>query len=241
MIRRIAILAVTALIAGGFAARAQTSAPPLIYYGNAAGQLTMDRDREGGNPLASGLIDVLQKLPVSLSEFSSRLAVSTWMHSGEWQRVQVPKRLPDPGFRLAPGAGQTRVALVLTNSDYGNSGVASLPGARFDAKRLTEALEKAGFETQSLLDASDAAVRDALSEFAARSTHADVSLIYLGGHGVQHARVVYWILRDYPDPRSDAYLASHALTLAQVSAAAKARDLNLILYGGCRDDPFRHD
>ncbi len=169
------------------------------------------------------------------------MAVSTWRHSGEWQRVEVPKRLPDPAFRLAPDEKQTRVALVLSNSDYGASGVASLPGARFDAKRLADALDKAGFETRSLLDASDDTVRKALAEFATHSADADVSLIYLGGHGVQHARVVYWIMRDYPDPRSDAYLASHALTLAQVSVAAKARNLNLILYGGCRDDPFRHD
>ncbi len=64
MFRRFASLVIAALIAGGAAVQAQEAATPLIYYGNAAGQLTMDRDRLGGNPLASGLIDALRKLPI---------------------------------------------------------------------------------------------------------------------------------------------------------------------------------
>jgi hypothetical protein len=214
-----------------------TSAPPLVYYGGAAGRLTMDRDDRGGNPLASGLIDVLHKQPMTLAEFGLELAGATSRHAGGWQMVEAPRKLPDPKWRLAADGQQTRVALVLINSRYTAPNVESLPGARFDAGRLPAALEAAGFSTTLLLDADDDAVRDALKDFALSSAGADVALIFLGGHGVQHRRVVYWMLRDYPE-RDPKWLSTHALTVAEIGQAARAREANLILYGGCRDDPF---
>jgi hypothetical protein len=213
-----------------------TSAPPLIYYGGAAGRLTMDRDDQGGNPLASALIDVLHRQPMTLAEFGPELAGATAHHAGGWQLVEAPRKLPDPKFVLADGQ-QTRVALVLINSRYTAPNVESLPGARFDAKRLPAALEAAGFHTTLLLDGDDDAVRQALKEFALSSAGADVALIFLGGHGVQHRRVVYWMLRDYPE-RDAKWLPTHALQVSEVGQAARARSANLILYGGCRDDPF---
>jgi Caspase domain len=238
LIRRGLTIAALAVIAG--AALAQSSpqpAAPLIYYGGAPARLTMDRDDKGGNPLASGLIDVLGKQPLTLAQFGPELAAATSRHAGGWQLVEAPKKLPDPKWRLSAATGQTRLALVLINSDYTAPGVESLPGARFDAKRLPAALEAAGFRTKLLLDANDDAVRQALKDFAASSASADASLIFLGGHGVQHRRIVYWMMRDYPE-RNAKWLSTHALSVAEISSAARARGANLVLYGGCRDDPF---
>jgi hypothetical protein len=212
-------------------------APPLIYYGGAAARLTMDRDDQGGNPLASGLIDVLRRQPITLAEFGPELAGATARHARGWQLVETPKKLPDPKWTLAADGRQTRVALVLINSRYTAPNVESLPGARFDATRLPGALEAAGFHTTLLLDADDDAVRQALKDFALSSAGADVSLIFLGGHGVQHRRVVYWMMRDYPE-RDAKWLPTHALTVSEVGQAGRARSANLVLYGGCRDDPF---
>jgi hypothetical protein len=197
----------------------------------------MDRDDQGGNPLASALIDVLRKQPMTLAQFGPQLAAATARHARGWQLVETPKKLPDPNWRLAADAKQTRVALVLINSTYTAPNVESLPGARFDAKRLPAALEAAGFQTTLLLDADDEAVRRALKDFAVSSASADAALIFLGGHGVQHKRIVYWMLRDYPE-RDPKWLPTHALRVTDIARSARAREANLILYGGCRDDPF---
>ena len=235
--RGLAVAGLAAIAGASVAQSTPLPAAPLIYYGGAPARLTMDRDDKGGNPLASALIDVLGKEPLTLAEFGPELAAATSRHAGGWQMVEAPKKVPDPKWKLSEDAGQTRVALVLINSDYTSPGVESLPGARFDAKRLPAALGSAGFRTTLLLDANDDAVRQALKDFAASSASADVSLIFLGGHGVQHRRVVYWMMRDYPD-RNARWLSTHALSVAEISSAARARSANLVLYGGCRDDPF---
>ena len=236
-------LTLAAVAAGAGASFAQTPivpAAPLIYYGGAAGRLTMDRDDRGGNPLASALIDVLGVTPITLAEFGPSLAAATSRHAGGWQLVETPRKLADPNWTLTSDPNQSRVALVLINSDYLSKGVASLPGARRDAKRLPAALSAAGFKTTLVLDADDEAVRAALLAFGLASASADASIIFLGGHGIQHRRVVYWMMRDYPD-RDSKWLSTHALSLSEIARRAQARNANLILYGGCRDDPFNQE
>ena len=219
------------------AAYAQTSAPPtaLIFYAGQAGRLTSDRDREGGNPFASALVEVIVQKPLTLARFTERMAIANSIKSQGWQMMDYPRVLPAPKVRL--DRGEKRVALVLINADYSQSDAYSLPGARFDAKRVPEALTAAGFATTLVLDANAATARGALDEFANASEAADVSLIYIGGHGAQRSRDVYWLAGDFPgqDPK---WLDDYAVTVAEISRSARARDLNLVLYASCRDNPF---
>jgi Caspase domain len=220
------------------AAYAQTAAVPpaaLIYYAGQAGRLTSDRDKAGGNPFATALVEVLQQKPLTLKRFTERMAIANQIHSHGWQMMDYPRVLPETKARLDKGAG--RVALVLINADYSKSDAYSLPGARFDAKRVPEALTAAGFATTLVLDATAATARKALEEFAKVSETADASLIYIGGHGAQRSRDVYWLAGDFPgqDPK---WLDDHAVTVAEIAKAAKARELNLVLYASCRDNPF---
>jgi hypothetical protein len=220
-------------------ASAQTSAPPqsLMYYAGAPGRLTQDRDRLGGNPFASALIEVLRGEPATLEDFTARLAAANAWHSGGWQQLQFPKKLPR--WKMDAAEHGRRVALVLINADYSKTnGVYSLPGAAFDAKRVPEALKAAGFETTIVLDANAEGARKAMADFAERSADADASLIYVGGHGVQHKRIVYWMMGDYPEQNAK-WLPSHAITLDEIGKAGHARDVNLVLYASCRDDPFQ--
>lgn len=218
-------------------AYAQTSAPPapLIFYAGQAGRLTSDRDREGGNPFASALVEVIVQKPLTLARFTERMAIANSIKSQGWQMMDYPRVLPSPKVRL--DRGEKRVALVLINADYSQSDAYSLPGARFDAKRVPEALTAAGFATTLVLDANAATARGALEEFANASEAADVSLIYIGGHGAQRSRDVYWLAGDFPgqDPK---WLDDYAVTVAEISRSARARDLNLVLYASCRDNPF---
>ena len=213
-------------------------AAPLFYYAGAAGRLTTDRDAQGGNPFASALVEVLQQPGLTLRDFGAKMAATTFMRSGGWQSPEVPKNTPRPGWTFAANPDEQRVALVLVNADYRKSGVSSLPGALFDSARVTAVLTQAGFDTKLVLDGGSELVRRELAAFAARSAKSDVAIIYAGGHGVQHSRVVYWILGDYPEPQSSKWLGSHAIALREIGGFARAKSLNLILYGACRDDPF---
>jgi hypothetical protein len=236
--RRLLLSAGWALLARPASAQAPLSPPPLVYYGGAAGRLTMARDDLGGNPFASAFVDVLASDTLTLSRFGVQLAAATWRRSNGAQSADVPRKVADPGWRFAPDPGERRLALVLANADYSRSGVPSLPGALFDAARVGDALQRAGFATQRMIDVSRAQALAGLAAFEAESRSADVALVYIAGHGVQHRRQVYWLMGDYPDPERSSGLATHAVALAEIGDAMKARRLNFIFYSSCRDDPF---
>ncbi len=237
MNRRAFIAALGASAAAPALAQTAPAAPaPLFYYAGQAGRLTSDRDRQGGNPFASALCEVLPELPLTLEAFGGRMALANSLHSRGWQNIQMPRKLPDPKLKLGR-ADQSRRALVLINADYSKSDAYSLPGARFDARRVPDALQAAGFETTLALDAGVEGARAAMAAFAAQSADADVSLVYVGGHGLQRKRTVYWMMGDYPG-RDSKWLATHAISLDEIGTAGRARQANLVLYASCRDDPF---
>jgi hypothetical protein len=237
MIRRAFLVGVTATGLGSAVAQSVPASPqPLFYYAGQAGRLTQDRDRQGGNPFASALVEVLKWHPLTLEDFGGRLAAANAKYSNGWHQLQKPRKLVDPKWRLDDA--QKRVALVLINADYSKSGgVLSLPGARFDVQRVPAALREAGFETMVVFDQNAEGVRKAITEFAAMAETADASLIYVGGHGIQFKRTVYWMMGDYPeqDPK---WLPTHAISLDEIGKAGKAKTANLVLYASCRNDPF---
>ena len=150
--------------------------------------------------------------------------------------LDYPRVLPEPKRRL--DKGETRVALVLVNADYSKSDAYSLPGAAHDAKRVPAALNEAGYQTMLVLDANAEEARAALAEFALASEGADNAIIYIGGHGAQHQRSVYWMMGDFP-AQDAKWLPTHAIPVNEIAKAGRARSLNLVLYASCRDDPFR--
>jgi hypothetical protein len=237
MIRRAFLLGLTMMALDAAAQTASAPPQPLFYYAGQAGRLTQDRDRQGGNPFASALVEVLKAHPLTLEDFGGRLAAANAKYSNGWHQLQKPRKLADPKWRL-DGEEQKRVALVLINADYSKSnGVYSLPGARFDVKRVPAALREAGFETTVVFDQNAESARKAIAEFAALSETADASLIYVGGHGIQYKRTVYWIMGDYPEQDAK-WLPTHAISLDEIGRAGKAKMANLVLYASCRDDPF---
>jgi hypothetical protein len=239
MIRRAFLLSLSAAVACPAAAQTATPAPqPLVYYAGQAARLTQDRDRQGGNPFASALVEVLREEKLTLADFGARMSAANAKYSGGWQQMQMPRLVPDPKLRIDNAGGGKRVALVLINADYSKSnGVYSLPGAAFDARRVPKALIDAGFETLVVYDRDVSAARRALDDFAKLSETADTALIYVGGHGIQRKRVVYWMMGDYPGQDAK-WLPTHAISLDEIGRAGQARTANLVLYASCRDDPF---
>ena len=76
-----------------------------------------------------------------------------------------------------------RVALVVGNSTYAHLG--RLPNADNDARDMSAALRRLGFEATTELDAGRGELSEALRAFTRRSLGADVSLVFYAGHGIE--------------------------------------------------------
>ncbi len=218
----------------------ETPQPALVFYASSSGKPTFDQGEGGGNPFASALVELLQSRDLGLGAFSTQLRVLTVKKSGGRQQPEVPSSPHPADWKIAPKAeGERRVALVLVYSDYSGLGEAkSLPGAKRDAGRVSDALNAAGFETKSILDPIRAHLGDELAAFASRSEGADVALVYTTGHGVQVAGKVYLLPGDFPVSQRAGALAEFAIPLDAISAVPRAKRTNLVMYGGCRDNPF---
>jgi uncharacterized caspase-like protein len=81
-------------------------------------------------------------------------------------------------------------------------------------------------------------MRRKLADFAAASADFDAAVIYTTGHGVESNGAVYLIPGDYPTQEGNTALAAKALPLIEIANAARAKRVNLVFYGGCRDDPY---
>ena len=216
------------------------SAETLLFQAAQSGKQALDQGEGGGNPFASALIELLGRPALTLGDLPVNLRNLTEAKSQGYQSPDVPLSAATPGWSVAPARpGEKRIALVMIVSDYAKSGGApSLPGALRDAGRIADALKGAGFETRSLIDADLAGMRAGLARFATESAGADVAALYVTGHGVEVGQRVYVVPGDYPVAERNRVLAQRALPLTEIAATPRAKTVNLVFYGGCRDDPL---
>ncbi len=92
-----------------------------------------------------------------------------------------------PSVALADG----RVALAVGNSTYAHIG--RLPNPDNDARGMSAALRRLGFEVTTELDADGVELTEALRAFTRQSAGADVSLVFYAGHGIEMDGVNYLI------------------------------------------------
>jgi hypothetical protein len=222
------------------AAEAQQPPTPLLFHASQSGRQTLDQGEGGGNPFASALIELLSARNLRLADLPPQLTALTLAKSHSFQQPDVPSHGLPRDWPLQPKAPEEkRVALVLVFSDYAQSGGASsLPGAKHDAARVGRAFADAGFNTRTVIDPDPAAFQDALRDFALQSAAADMAAVYVTGHGVEVDGAVYLLPGDYPVARRNEALQERAIPLVAVVRTARARGVNLIFYGGCRDNPF---
>ena len=222
------------------AATGQAHAETLLFHASSSGKQTLDQGEGGGNPFATSLVEMLAQPRAELWDLPTTLQRLTVQKSGGFQTPDVPAGVARPDWSLVPAtSGERRIALVLVVSDYTASGGApSLSGAKTDAQRIATALQRAGFATEVALDLDLASMRRKLTDFASRSAQYDAAAIYVTGHGVEVARTVYLLPGDYPVALKDAALHDRAIRLADIAGSVHARHVNLVFYGGCRDNPF---
>lgn len=208
-------------------------AKTVFVYGSRAGQPTLDRDAEGGNPFATALVTLLAGGPTSFAQFKGNIEVLTRRASKGMQQPEITGGADLARWQFLPRPrGETRTALVIVFSSYAASDIGpSLPGAARDFKRVAAALVGAGFEVMSMLDPDRASLARVLREFARRSAAADVALSYTTGHGVEIDGEARLLL---PYARED---GTNALPISELAQAARGKRVNLIFYAACRDKP----
>ena len=207
----------------------------VVFHGSQSGYETLDRGRIPGNPFATALIEALGIGDRPLSDFAEMLSARTTIESSGFQSLDTNLELLSVDRPLLRSE-ETRYALVLIVSEYRQ--LSALPGAEFDAKRITDALEEAGFKVTLGLNNSLEQSRRLISSFAAKSRDADVSLVYATGHGIERDGIVRLLMPNYDRDGGDTGVEAASLTLPEISAAGQASALNLVFYAGCRNDPF---
>ena len=90
-----------------------------------------------------------------------------------------------PAVVLADG----RVALVVGNSSYAHIG--RLPNPDNDARDMSAALRRLGFEVTTELDADRVKLTE--RQFTRQSAGADVSLVFYAGHGIEMDGINYLV------------------------------------------------
>ncbi len=136
-------------------------------------------------------------------------------------------------------AEETRIALVIGNSDYASG---PLPNPANDAKLIGEALTGLGFDVIARRNADQVTMKRAIQEFGSRLEKAGpgaVGLFYYAGHGVQLSG------RNYLIPTTARIEREGDVEIEAVSAdwvieqMRYARNrLNIVILDACRNNPF---
>ena len=136
-----------------------------------------------------------------------------------------------PTIVLADG----RVALVVGNSTYAHIG--RLPNPDNDARDMSAALQRLGFEVTTELDTDRAELTEALRAFTRRSAGADVSLVFYAGHGIEMDGANYLVPVDARLER-DVDVRFETLTLDDLMVSTAGASLRLVILDACRNNPL---
>ena len=136
-----------------------------------------------------------------------------------------------PSIVLADG----RVALVVGNSTYDHIG--RLPNPDNDARDMSAALRRLGFEVTTELDADRVELTEALRAFTRRSAGADVSLVFYAGHGIEMDGVNYLVPVDAHLER-DVDVRFETVTVDDLLVSTTGASLRLVLLDACRNNPL---
>jgi caspase domain-containing protein len=140
----------------------------------------------------------------------------------------------------APAGAQTRLALVIGNSNY--RAVTPLPNPVNDARAVADELKTAAFDVTQALDLGQADMRRAIKDFAAKISAKGgdtVALVYYAGHGVQVDGENFIVPVD-AKIQSEADIPKEAVRLADVMSALAAvpSKMRIVILDACRNNPF---
>jgi uncharacterized caspase-like protein len=133
-------------------------------------------------------------------------------------------------------AGGARIALVVGVSKYEHA--ASLPNTLNDAKDVSAALKRLGFDVETVLDPSRSSLEAAVRRYGDRSVGAEVGVFHYSGHALE-ASGRNWLLPASVNVSGERDLRFEAVdlntVLEQTDGAAK---VSIVFLDACRDNPF---
>ncbi len=131
---------------------------------------------------------------------------------------------------------ETRVALVVGNSDYQHT--SPLRNPRKDADAIATKLHGLGFTVRQGYDLKHDEALELLRDFGASAKGADIVVFYYAGHAMQVNGQNYLVPVD-ASLRSEADLKYEGLPLAWfMEELTKARRMRLVFLDACRDNPL---
>jgi len=142
------------------------------------------------------------------------------------------------GIKLTNIIKGSRFSLVIGNSNYQH--ISPLKNPFNDAKDITEALKKSGFEVITLLNADYKKMREGIQLFSDKINNGGVALFYYAGHALQVKGRNYLVPVNAQIKR-EYQLTTQTLDVNEVINAleyAQTR-INIIILDSCRDNPFR--
>jgi len=146
---------------------------------------------------------------------------------------------PSPAARnLGASASTRRVALVIGNDSY--QAVPPLEKAANDARAMGRALQQAGFETRTVLDANRTQMNQAINQFADDIAGGGIGVFFFAGHGVQVNNQNYLIPVDLQGIQREADVADQGVSLQgmQDKLAEVRAKFSLLVIDACRDNPL---
>lgn len=158
-----------------------------------------------------------------------------------WRALRHAVGVALVALAFAPHAGAqgARVALVIGQGAYASAPTLANPPN--DARDIGQALRTLGFDVTVSVDLDRAQMQGAIAAFGERASHAELSLFYYGGHGLQLSNHNFLVPTDAV-LRSAADIANHAVALDSViDVLAKSAGQRLVFLDACRENPLKHD
>ena len=129
---------------------------------------------------------------------------------------------------------EVRIALVIGESHYLN--LPRLRNPEKDARSIAETLQKMGYNTQLLLDASEDGIRKEIRKFASESSKADVAVVFYAGHGAQLNGSNYLLPVDIDIPHTEADIQFAGLKVDDLINSIGS-NTKIVFLDACRDNP----
>jgi hypothetical protein len=168
-----------------------------------------------------------------------RLAAEVQAERKKRQELEEQLRVAQQSNKQrVPSGIERRVALVIGNSTYR---VSPLDNPANDATDITNALNKVGFRTTLIRNATLGQMRDATRKFAEQLQSADVALIYFAGHGIESNRKNYMIpvnadLKFEYELTDQAYDAGSWLEMLETIKSSNSERVNIVILDACRNN-----
>lgn len=131
-------------------------------------------------------------------------------------------------------AAERRIALVIGNATYRDAPLSNPPN---DARDMTAALRRTGFEVIELIDGTQKEMNRAIAKFGERLSSDSVALFYYAGHGMQVRGKNYLIPID-AQITNETSIRVESVDVDGVLDQLGSSELNVVILDACRNNPF---